>query len=151
MEHKDLWAEEGDVEIGGDPIPLGKARLVETGRDLTIVSWSGMLRSVAKASELLEADGVTCDVIDLRTLYPWDQNAVYESVARTRRLLVVHESIGFAGFGGEIAAAVAEELGVPVKRLGAPRIPVPYSPALSPQCLISPALIQSAARQLVQN
>src|SRR5205814_10034473 len=104
--------------------------------DLTIVSWSGSLRAGAAAAALLR--GLALDVIDLRTIYPWDREAVLQSVRRTGRLLVVHEAVMTGGFGGEIAATVGDELfdvlKAPVRRLGAPRIPVPYSPPLEAQC-----------------
>jgi pyruvate/2-oxoglutarate/acetoin dehydrogenase E1 component len=76
-------------------------------------------------------------VIDLRTLWPWDREAVLASAARTRRLLVVHEAVQVAGFGAEVVASVAEAIGVPVKRLGAPRIPVGYSRPLEDESRLS--------------
>jgi pyruvate dehydrogenase E1 component beta subunit len=152
MEHKDLWAMTGAVDDDAPPAPLGVARKVAEGGDLTIVSWSGALRAVAAAADLL-AGGLSLDIIDLRTIYPWDRAMVFGSVRRTGRLLVVHEAVMTGGFGGEIAATVAEELfallKAPVRRLGAPRIPVPYSPALEDVCKIAPQRIADVARELV--
>jgi len=132
MEHKDLWAMTGAVDADADPTPLGVARKLAEGDDLTIVSWSGALRAVAAARELIS--GVSLDIIDLRTIYPWDREMVFASVRRTGRLLVVHEAVMTGGFGGEIAATVAEEafedLDAPVKRVTAPDTPVPFSPPL---------------------
>jgi acetoin:2,6-dichlorophenolindophenol oxidoreductase subunit beta len=151
MEHKDLWGMTGTVDADADPAPLGVASRIAAGDDLTIVSWSGALRAVAAAAELLA--GVSLDVIDLRTIYPWDRETVFESVRRTGRLLVVHEAVATGGFGGEIAATVAEELfaalKAPVRRLGAPRIPIPYSPPLEDVCKIAPQRIAEIARELV--
>jgi len=151
MEHKDLWAMTGAVDEDAAPAALGTARKVADGDDLTIVSWSGALRAVAAARDLLA--GVSLDIIDLRTIYPWDREMVLASVRRTGRLLVVHEAVMTGGFGGEIAATVGEELfdllKAPVRRLGAPRIPVPYSPPLESVCKIAPQRIADVARELI--
>ena len=139
MEHKELWGLQG--EVSSQPTPLGKARVVREGKDLTLVTWSKALHAAleAKTSKSVE-------IIDLRTLWPWDRATVFASVKKTGRLLVVHEAVQAGGFGAEIAATVAEELGVPVKRLGAPRIPVGYSKPLEDEARITPekiaALIQ---------
>ncbi len=151
MEHKDLWAMTGEVDEAAD-LPLGKARLVRKGSDVTLVAWSGVLRAVEAALELLQ-DGPSVEVIDLRTIYPWDRDMVLDSVHRTGRLLVVHEAVATGGFGAEIAATVAEalfgNLKAPVRRLGAPRIPIPYSPPLEEACKISPAQIAEAMRAML--
>jgi pyruvate dehydrogenase E1 component beta subunit len=151
MEHKDLWGTSGAVDTASDPIPLGQARRVRAGSEVSVVTWSGMVRH-AEAAVALLGDSPSIDLIDLRTLYPWDREMVFGSVRRTGRLLVVHEAVQVAGFGGEIAASVAEELfdclKAPVRRLGAPRIPVPYAPPLEEVCKISPAQIADAVRAL---
>jgi len=153
MEHKDLWGVAGEVDESAEPLPLGQARRVRAGEDLTIVTWSGMLRQVEAAAELLQGKP-SVEVIDLRTIYPWDREAVFASARRTRRLLVVHEAVQTGGFGAEIAASAAEalfgELKAPVRRLGAPRIPVPYAPPLEEMCKISPAEIADAVRAMVR-
>src|SRR5260221_9409547 len=99
MEHKDLWAMTGAVDVDAAPAKLGVARRVSEGSDLTIVSWSGALRAVAAAAELL-AGRISLDVIDLRTIYPRDRAIVVDSVRRTGRLLVVHEAVATGGVGG---------------------------------------------------
>ena len=131
MEHKELWGLQGDVST--ESVPLGKARVVREGKDVTLVTWSKALHAAleAKTSKSVE-------IIDLRTLWPWDRETVFASVKKTGRLLVVHEAVQAGGFGAEIAATVAEELGVPVKRLGAPRIPVGYSKPLEDEARITP-------------
>jgi pyruvate/2-oxoglutarate/acetoin dehydrogenase E1 component len=153
MEHKDLWGLAGEVDENAPPLPLGRARRVRDGGDVTAVTWSGMLRHVEAAADLL-AGSPAVDIIDLRTLYPWDREMVFASVARTGRLLVVHEAVQVGGFGGEIAATVAEELfdrlKAPVRRLGAPRIPVPYAPQLEEVCKISPAQIADTVRGMLR-
>jgi len=89
-------------------------------------------------------------VIDLRTLWPWDREAVFASAARTGRLLVVHEAVQVAGFGAEIAASAAEHLGCKVARLGAPRIPVGYAQVLENESRLTAAKIEASARALLR-
>jgi pyruvate/2-oxoglutarate/acetoin dehydrogenase E1 component len=153
MEHKDLWALPGEVDEDGSPLPLGTARCAREGRDVTIVTWSKMVHTALEAAELASRDGVALEVIDLRTLFPWDRDMVFASVKQTGRLLVVHEAVTVGGFGAEIAASVAEalfhDLKAPVRRLGAPRIPIPYAPPLEDLCKIAPAQIAATAKALV--
>ncbi len=130
MEHKELWGLQGEVTT--ERSDLGRARVVREGKDLTLVTWS---RSVHAALEAKTSKSV--EIIDLRTLWPWDRETVFASVKKTGRLLVVHEAVQAGGFGAEIAATVAEELGVPVKRLGAPRIPVGYSKPLEDEARLT--------------
>ena len=133
MEHKELWGLQGEVDVGFRE-NLGKARILRTGTDVTLVTWS---RTVHAALEAAGKVNVSVEVIDLRTLWPWDREAVLSSVSKTGKLLVVHEAVQAGGFGAEIAAAVSEELGVPVSRLGAPRIPVGYSIPLEDEARVS--------------
>jgi pyruvate dehydrogenase E1 component beta subunit len=137
LEHKELWGLQADVSP--EKVSLGKAKVVREGRDLTLVTWS---RTVHAALEAKTSKSV--EIIDLRTLWPWDREAVFASVRKTKNLLVVHESVQAAGFGAEIAATVAEELQAPVKRLGAPRIPVGYSKPLEDEARITPERIAAA-------
>jgi pyruvate dehydrogenase E1 component beta subunit len=133
MEHKELWGLQEEVDMVTQT-PLGQAKIVRRGDDLTLVTWS---RSVHAALAAAAEASPSIEVIDLRTLWPWDRDTVLASAARTRRLLVVHEAVQVAGFGAEIAATVAEELGIRVKRLGAPRIPVGYSTPLEDEARIT--------------
>jgi pyruvate dehydrogenase E1 component beta subunit len=141
MEHKGLWGLKGEVdEADGAPIPLGVARTVREGGDITIVSWAQMVHVAAAAAETLAGEGVSAEVIDLRTLYPWDRAAVHASVRKTGRLLVVHEAVQVGGFGGEIVADVSEHLfdrlKGPARRIGGPRIPIPFSVPLEAAYMI---------------
>jgi pyruvate dehydrogenase E1 component beta subunit len=148
LEHKELWAERGEVD-DSLAVPLGKAATLHRGDDLTLVTWS---RGVGPSLAALRHEalrGVGVDLIDLRTLWPWDQAAVHASAARTGRLLVVHEAVQVAGFGAEIAAHAAEATGCRVARLGAPRIPVGYAPALEAESRLTPEKIALAARRLL--
>jgi len=145
LEHKELWGLRGEVDRGLD-VPLGRARIARAGRDLTLVTWSRTLQESLQAAEELAREGIDAEVIDLRTLWPWDREAVLASVARTGRLLVVHEAVQVGGFGAEVAATVAEALGCPVRRLGSPRIPVGYAPTLEAEARVDASRIARAAR-----
>ena len=153
MEHKELMAATGEVSDDAEAIvPIGKARVVREGGDLTIVSWSKMALIAAEAAELLAGDGISAEVIDLRSLWPWDKDAVYASVAKTGRLLVAQEAVQVGGFGAEVAADVAENLSdalkTHVRRIGAPRIPVPYAEPMENEYRVTPERIAAKAREL---
>jgi pyruvate dehydrogenase E1 component beta subunit len=139
LEHKELWGLQ--AEVLPERAELGKARIVKQGKDVTLVTWS---RTVHAALEAAAKSSRSVEVIDLRTLWPWDRDTVLASAARTGRLLVAHEAVQAAGFGAEIAATAAEALGVKVRRVGAPRIPVGYSPALEDEARVTPARILAA-------
>lgn len=142
LEHKELWRKEAEVDREA-PTELGRARILSSGRDVTLVTWSKMVEPARQAAEEAEREGVSVELIDLRTLWPWDRETVLASAARTGRLLVVHEAVQAGGFGAEIAAMVAESLGIPVARLGAPRIAVGYSPTLEAQARIGVEVIRA--------
>ena len=148
MEHKELWGMQGEV-TAGEVVPLGRAKVLNEGSDLTIVTWS---RGVGVALEALSTNGfsdMSAEIIDLRSIWPWDRETVFKSIAKTGRLLVVHEAVQVAGFGAEIAAAAAEQTGCKVARLGAPRIPVGYAQVLENEARLSPPKIVAAARALM--
>ncbi len=152
MEHKELWTSTGDVDEGAAPAVLGKAAIRRAGSDLTLVTWSGQLGDCLLAAEAAQGDGLSIEVIDLRTLWPWDRDTVFDSVARTGRLLVAHQAVTVGGFGAEIVAEVTEHLFAalrcPPRRLGAPRTPVPYAQPLEALCRVAPARIVSCAHQM---
>ena len=145
MEHKELWGMQAEVDTA-EVIELGRARTARAGTDLTVVTWSRGVQPSLDAAQALSDAGVSAEVIDLRTLWPWDRDAVLASCSRTKRLLVVHEAVQVAGFGAEIAASVAEALNVPVKRLGAPRIPVGYAQPLENESRLTADKIVAAAK-----
>jgi 2-oxoisovalerate dehydrogenase E1 component len=129
-------------------LPFGKARVTRGGDDLTIVTWGAMVERCEEA-----ASDASVEILDLRTLMPWDRNAVLASVKRTRRCLIVHEDLMSAGFGAEIAAVVAQEcfldLDAPVSRLAMPDIPSPHNPALMEWALPSVEKIAAKISELV--
>jgi pyruvate dehydrogenase E1 component beta subunit len=147
IEHKNLWASRGEVDETR-VVPLGQAAQLRRGNALTLVSWSRQMQACAAACDTLGVEGIDVDLLDLRTLWPWDREAVLSSCARTGRLLVVHEAVQAAGFGAEIAASAAEATGCKVARLGAPRIPVGYSPVLEAQSRVGAERIVRSARAL---
>lgn len=152
MEHKNLWDVSGDV--AGEAIPFGKARIARAGDACTLVSWSAQVHEALAAAEILAGEGVETEVIDLRTLWPWDQGAVAASVEKTGRLLVAHEAVGPGGFGGEVVATIAETcfsaLKRPPRRIAAPRIPISYAPNLENEVRVTAAQIADAVRALTR-
>ncbi|HEY9223932.1 MAG TPA: transketolase C-terminal domain-containing protein [Variovorax sp.] len=148
IEHKALWGLRGPVDETV-AIPLGQAARLREGDALTLVSWGKQVHACAEACDTLADQGVAVDLIDLRTLWPWDRETVLESCGRTQRLLVVHEAVQAAGFGAEIAATAAEATGCRIARLGAPRIPVGYAAVLEAQSRIGTEAISVAARRLI--
>jgi pyruvate dehydrogenase E1 component beta subunit len=149
FEHKELWALEGEVDPS-QAVEIGRARIARAGRDLTIVTWSRALHDALDAARALAAQGIDAEVIDLRTIWPWDRETVEASAGRTGRVLVVHEAVQVAGFGAEIVATLAERGVAKLARLGAPRAPVGYSPPLEAQARIDASKIAAAAIRLVR-
>jgi 2-oxoisovalerate dehydrogenase E1 component len=144
----DAWARRpwpGDDYV----LPFGRAKKTREGDQITIVTWGAMVPRCEAA-----ADGVSADVIDLRTLMPWDKDLVLDSVRQTRRCLIVHEDLRTGGFGAEIAAVVADEafldLDAPVARVTMPDIPSPHHPKLMEWALPSPASIRAEIERLVR-
>jgi 2-oxoisovalerate dehydrogenase E1 component beta subunit len=136
FEHKHLYRRIKDEVPDGDiTVPFGVARIARAGNDVTVVTWGAMVHTAAAAAErAAEERDISVEVVDLRTIMPWDREAVLASVARTGKALVLHEDTRTAGFGAEIAATIGEEvfesLDAPVVRLTAPDTPVPFSPPL---------------------
>ncbi len=131
-------------------VPLGKAKFISSGEELTIVTWGAM---VDRCEEAAKESGQSVEVIDLRTLVPWDREAVLTSVRKTHRCLVVHEDISTAGFGAEIASVVSEEcfldLDAPTERLTMPDIPSPHNPVLLDAAVPNVERIKTAINNLI--
>lgn len=137
VENKALYAMKGELPDDAGPVPIGRARLLRQGRDATVVTYGATVHRVARAAETLAKEGIELEVLDLRSLQPWDENAVLESLKRTHRLLIAHEAVEAFGVGAEIAARMADigfdELDAPILRVGAPFVPVPFAPSLEKQ------------------
>lgn len=148
IEHKTLWGSQGTVDEAL-AIPLGQAAVRRRGSALTMVSWSRQALLCEQACDALAAEGIDVELIDLRSIWPWDREQVLTSCARTGKLLVVHEAVQAGGFGAEISATVAEATGCRIRRLGAPRIPVGYAPVLEAQSRIGLEAITAAVRAML--
>jgi len=135
FEHKHLYRRIKD-EVPDDryTVPFGEARTHREGDDISLITWGAMVYTADEAAQKLEGDGVSVEILDLRTLAPWDKDAVLRSVEKTSKALVLHEDTLTGGFGAEIAATIAaegfENLDAPVRRIAAPDTPVPFSPPL---------------------
>jgi pyruvate dehydrogenase E1 component beta subunit len=143
MEHKEMWGLEGEV-FESEKVPLGKAKVLRSGTDVTLVTWSRTVQAATAAAQAAAKIGISVELIDLRTIWPWDRATVLSSAAKTKHLVVAHEAVRVAGFGAEIAATVAEELGIPVKRVGGARVPVGYSRPLEDESRVSAEAIMQA-------
>lgn len=154
MLNKALLGTKGVVEPECFATPLGKANVVRSGDDVTIVTAGRMLDQATTAAAELSSAGIEADVIDLRTVQPLDIDTVLTSVRRTNRVLVVHEAVTFGGIGAEIAAHIQDEafdyLDAPVLRLGAPLSPVPFSPVLEQAYFPDAERIAAGCRRLLE-
>lgn len=148
LEHKTLWAITGEVDKG-QAVEIGKAEVVTGGKDLTLVSWSRQRHICQQAVTELAELGIEVELIDLRSLWPWDKETVLESCRKTGRLLVVHEAVQVGGFGAEIVSTVVEHLPCQAKRLGAPRIPVGYASELEALARVSCKQIVACAQSML--
>ncbi|HSJ31476.1 MAG TPA: alpha-ketoacid dehydrogenase subunit beta [Longimicrobiales bacterium] len=158
FEHKKLYRApflREVLEPESEPIPLGKARLHRAGKDLTIVTYGNMVHESAKAAEQLQEEiGLDVEILDLRTLLPFDEDAIIESVKKTSRVLLVHEDTRTGGIAGELAMRISEKafewLDAPILRVTAIDTPVPYSPPLEDYYLPQIADITAAAKYLAR-
>ena len=135
FEHKHLYRRiKDEVPDERYTVPFGEARTHREGDDISLITWGAMVYTADEAAQKLDGDGVSVEILDLRTLAPWDKDAVLRSVEKTSKALVLHEDTLTGGFGAEIAATIAEEafenLDAPVRRIAAPDTPVPFSPPL---------------------
>lgn len=152
FEHKHLYRRiKGEVPDERYSIPIGEARIHQEGTDVTIVTWGAMLHTAAQASA--ELDDVSVEIIDLRSILPWDKQAVLSSVRKTSKVIILHEDTHTGGFGAEIAATIAEEafedLDAPPKRITALDTPVPFAPILEAAYLPQVADVVAGLREIV--
>ncbi len=156
FEHKHLYRRiKDEVPDERYAIPFGQARVHRAGDEVTIVTWGAMVYTADEAAERVEnEDGVSVEIVDLRTLVPWDKKTVLESVAKTSKVIVLHEDTKSAGFGAEITATITEEgfesLDAPVKRVAAPDTPVPFSPPLEKAFIPQVEDVVAAVRDLAE-
>jgi pyruvate dehydrogenase E1 component beta subunit len=150
VENKALYAQKSELDDPPSAVPIGVARIVRAGRDVSIVAYGASVATAMSAAETLAAEGIELEVLDLRSLQPWDKTAVLGSIARTHRAVVVHEAVRAFGVGAEIAATIAEEgfdeLDAPVIRVGAPFMPVPFARSLEARYLPDAKAVIAAVR-----
>lgn len=149
LEHKAIYTMKGDVD-SLTPIPLGKGDIKRAGEDVTIIATGKMVHEALAAAKMLEADGISAEVLDPRTLYPLDKALIAQSLSKTHRAVIVTEENRRGGYGGEISAMIAEEmfdlLDCPIVRIGALDTPVPFAPVLEQVYLPNAQDIANAIR-----
>src|SRR3954454_6806163 len=154
MESETLYSLKGDVADDADTIPIGKAQVVREGSDCTIVAYSRMTHVAIEAAALLEKQGVSCEIVDLRSLRPLDEDAIAHSVTKTHRCVVVHEGWPYGGVGAEIADRVQrlgfDALDGPILRVTTWDVPMPYNAKLELACMPQPDRVVAAAKELVR-
>src|ERR671930_480852 len=155
FEHKHLYRRiKGEVPEERYTTPIGKARIHREGDDVSVITWGAMVYTADEAAEQVAGDGISVEIVDLRSVLPWDKAAVLESVRKTSKVIVLHEDTHTGGFGAEIAATIAEEafedLDGPVKRITAPDTPVPFSPPLEKAFIPQVEDVVKSLRELVQ-
>ena len=154
LEHKFLYKRlKGFVPEGDYVVPIGKGDLKREGKDMTIIAYSAMVQHALEAADVLEKRGISVEVVDPRTLLPLDEEIILRSVEKTGKAIIVHEAPMFGGFGGEIAALLADKgfdyLDGPVKRVGGLFCPIPYSPVMEQLYIPNVDSIIQAAKELV--
>jgi len=154
LEHKWIYRRIKE-QVSEDPdflVPIGKAAVRREGSDVSIITYGAMVHKALEAATSLEAKGISVEIVDLRTVYPMDEETVLSSVAKTSRALVLSESYRVLGIGAEVAAVIAEKafehLDAPVERLSPPNLPVPFSPTLEDAFLPGVDDIEAAVERL---
>ena len=154
FEHKFLYRRiKEELPAEDYVVPIGKAAVRREGRDLSVITYGAMMWTALEAAKTLEAEGIDAEVVDLRTLFPMDEETVLESVAKTNKAILLHEATRTGGIGAEIAAVLSERcfeyLDGPLVRVTAPDTPVPYSPPLEHDFLPKAGDVVAAALKLV--
>jgi len=151
IENMPTYWNPGPAPEPGVRVPLGKAKVLREGKDVTVITYSRVTHDCVAVAEQLAKEGIDCEVIDLRTISPWDEAAVFASVAKTKRAVVAHEAVKKHGVGAEISARINEEffgkLAAPVERIGARFAPVPFSKPLEMAFIPQQAEIAAAIRK----
>lgn len=154
VEHKGLYGLSGELPHAPEPAVIGRSRTARQGDDVTLVTYGAALHTCLDAAARLDERGVSAEIIDLRSLQPWDKQAVLASVARTHRAVVVHEAVRSFGIGAEIAAVIGEEgfddLDAPVARVGAPFMPVPFARSLEARFIPDMAQVVESALKVLE-
>ena len=154
LEPKRLYNTKGEVPEEEYTVPLGKADIKREGSDVSVITYGRTVQMALEVANKLEAEGISVEVLDLRTLSPLDTEAVIETAKKTHRVVVVHEAVQFGGFGGEVVSTIMDSdafyyLDAPVKRVGGLYCPVPFNPVLEAESFPTPAKIEAAIRELL--
>jgi acetoin:2,6-dichlorophenolindophenol oxidoreductase subunit beta len=153
IENKNLYAAKGQLDDAPATDSIGVARVVREGTDATVVAYGAAVRTALAAADELAGSGIFVEVVDLRSIQPWDETAVLASLAKTHGLVIVHEAVESFGVGAEIAARMADvgfdELDGPILRVGAPFMPVPFAKSLETAYLPSAARVAAAVRRII--
>ncbi|MCL2450218.1 MAG: pyruvate dehydrogenase complex E1 component subunit beta [Polyangiaceae bacterium] len=153
MESETLYAVKGEVPDGEHIVPMGQAAVVRPGNDVTLVAYSRMTHVVLEAAATLEKEGISAEVVDLRTLRPLDENTVIASVEKTHRAVVVHEGWPYGGVGAEVADRIQrlafDSLDAPVLRVATLDVPMPYNAKLELACMPQPDRVVATVKRLL--
>jgi pyruvate dehydrogenase E1 component beta subunit len=153
MESETLYSLKGDVPEELDAMPLGKANVVREGSDVTLVAYSRMTHVAMESAGALEKEGISAEVVDLRSLRPLDEETLVRSVRKTHRCVVVHEGWPYGGVGAEVADRVQrlafDWLDAPILRVTTLDVPMPYNAKLEQACMPQPQRVTDAAKRLV--
>jgi pyruvate dehydrogenase E1 component beta subunit len=151
-ENPTVYGIKGDIPDDPDfTVPFGQAKVMREGADVSLIAYSRMMHTSLAAAEILEKDGIHCEVVDVRSLLPLDTETIYNSVRKTHRAVVVYEDWKSGGFGAEIAARIGEDcfddLDAPVGRVGGLNVPMPYNRVLELQAIPNENDIVAAVRK----
>lgn len=154
LEQKRLYKEKGLIPDEEYTIPLGQADIKRAGKDVSVITYGRMVQMSLQVAEKLAREQIDVEVVDLRTLSPLDKNAIIASARKTKRVVVVHESVQFAGFGGEIVSTIVESdafyyLDAPIRRVGGLYCPVPFNPVLEANVFPTEEKIEAAIRSVL--
>jgi pyruvate dehydrogenase E1 component beta subunit len=153
FEGETLYGSKGEVPEGEYVVPIGVADVKREGTDVTIVAWSKMVQVATKAAEQLEAEGVSCEIIDPRTLRPLDQEPIIRSVQKTNRCVIVEEGWEYAGVGAQLAYLIHRDafsdLDAPVTRVTGEDVPMPYAKNLEHMAMPTPSRVVAAVREVL--
>lgn len=153
FEHKFLYRTiKEDVPEDDSLVPIGKAQVVREGRHMTVITYGAMVWAAIEAAHILDREGISLEIVDLRTLLPYDGQTVLESVRRCNKVILLHEDTRTGGMAGELAGFIAEkafeDLDGPIVRVTSPDTPVPFAPSLEQFFLPNPEKVVEAARKL---
>jgi acetoin:2,6-dichlorophenolindophenol oxidoreductase subunit beta len=152
LEHKMMYGVKGEVPEGEYTIPFGQAKIVREGKDVTIIALQAMVSQAMEAADMLKKDGIDVEIIDPRTLIPLDEETIGKSIAKTGKVVIVHEAPKRGGVGGEISAVISEKffksLKAPIVRVGAANCPLPFG-QVEQYCLPNKTHIVKAVKELV--